>query len=426
MKKVIRIGKEVKSKRSRVVDIMGFKMEDLAVDTRVELIKALIPLGLMHVKEELEREVERLAGRRYKREGMDGIVRWTRQWGSVYLGGQKVPVRYQRVRDIKKGREVELTTYRMLQEPGGVEEGVLKKVLLGISCRRYEEAVCAVPYVFGMSPSTVSRRFIRASTRRLKELMERRLDGFDIVELIIDGKTFQEDEVIVALGITMEGGKVFLGFVQAVSENAVVCREFLQSLLDRGLKVGKGIVCVLDGSKGLRRAVEDVFGRYALVQRCQWHKRENVLKYLPKSRRSHFRGLLQRAYEEPDYEKAKEKMRVVKRELSFVNESAVRSLEEGFEERLTLQRLGLMRELGRSLKTTNTIESVMSLIGQATGKVDHWKNSKQKQRWLATALLDIEPRLNRIRGYRHLPQLRIAIQRELGIKGIDWKEVVAA
>jgi len=422
MKKVLRIGKDVKAKRAKAGEVMGLKMDELAVDTRVELIKELIPLGLMHVKEELEREVTRLAGRKYKRDGTPGLVRWTRQWGSVYVGDQKLPVRYQRVRDLRSGREAELSTYRSFQEPKGVDEGLLKKVLFGISCRRYEEASEAVPYAFGMSPSTVSRRFIRASARKLRELTERRLDDLDIVALIIDGKTFCEDEMIVALGITIKGKKVFLGFVQAASENTVVCREFFRSLLDRGLKVEQGILCVMDGSKGLRRAVEDVFGRYALVQRCQWHKRENVLRYLPRGRQAHFKKELQMAYEEPDYEKAKEKLRKVKRELSLVNNSAVGSLEEGLEETLTLQRLGLMKELGRSLKTTNTIESVMSLIGQATDKVDFWRNSDQKQRWLATALLDIEPRLNRVCGYRHLPRLREALQRVLQLK----KEVVAA
>jgi transposase-like protein len=179
----------------------------------------------------------------------------------------------------------------------------------------------------------------------------------------------------------------------------------------------------MDGSKGIRKAVEEIFGRYALIQRCQWHKRENVVDYLPKARQAPFRKLLQPAYEEPTYEGAKRALMRVKRELSLINESAVRSLEEGLEETLTLHRLGLFEKLGKSLKTTNCIESIMALIGQKTDKVDYWRNSNQKQRWLATALLDIEPRLNRIRGYRYLPELRTALQMELSIK---VKEVVAA
>jgi putative transposase len=227
--------------------------------------------------------------------------------------------------------------------------------------------------------------------------------------------------MIIALGVTIEGKKVLLGFTQAATENASVCKEFLNSLLERGLRIEEGLLCVMDGSKGIRKAVEEVFGSSALIQRCQWHKRENVVDYLPKGRKAHFRRLLQNAYEQSTYEAAKGALMRVKKELSLINESAVRSLEEGLEETLTLHRLGLFGKLGRSLKTSNTIESLMSLIGQRTDKVDYWRNSNQKQRWLAIALLDIEPRLNRIRGYRYLPELRAAIQRELGIRANELK-----
>lgn len=254
--------------------------------------------------------------------------------------------------------------------------------------------------------------------------MQRRLDEYNIVAIIIDGKAFRDDEMIIALGVTVEGKKVTLGFIQAGTENASVCRDFLNSLLERGLRIAEGVLCVMDGSRGIRKAVGEVFGEYAIIQRCQWHKRENVVSYLPKGRQATFRKLLQRAYGEPTYEGAKEAIRRLKRELSLINESAVRSLDEGLEETLTLHRLGLFEKLGRSLKTTNSIESIMALIGQKTDKVDYWRNSNQKQRWVATALLDIEPRLNRINGYRYLPELRLAaIQRELGIKG---REVIAA
>jgi len=367
------------------------------------------------LRELLTEELKTLAGERYKRNGTPGHVRWTKQWGSVYIGEQKLPIRYQRVRDRRKGKEVELTPYKRLQEPHRLDEGLLKKILIGLSCRRYRECSEAIPEAFSLSPSTVSRRFIRASTKKLRECMERRLDAHEIVALIIDGKRFAEDEMIIALGVTGEGKKVLLGFIQAGAENASVCKEFLNGLLERGLRIEEGLLCVMDGSKGIRKAVEQVFGGYALIQRCQWHKRENVIDYLPKGRKAAFRRLLQRAYEQPTYEAAKRALMRVKKELSLLNESAVRSLEEGLEETLTLHRLGLFEKLGRSLKTSNCIESLMSLIGQRTDKVDYWKNSNQKQRWLATALLDIEPRLNRIRGYKQLPELRAAIQRELGI-----------
>jgi transposase-like protein len=253
--------------------------------------------------------------------------------------------------------------------------------------------------------------------------MDRRLDPYEIVAIVIDGKSFKDDEMIIALGVTVEGRKVLLGFIQAATENASVCEEFLNGLLERGLTIEQGLLCVMDGSKGIRKAVEEVFGTYVLIQRCQWHKRENVVGYLPKGRKATFRRRLQRAYEELTYQGAKMALKRLKKEVSLVTESAVRSLEEGLEQDLTLHRFGLFEKLGKGLKTTNCIESIMAHIGQRTDKVDYWRNSNQKQRWLATALLDIELRLNRIRCYRYLPELRTAIQTELGIR---TNEVVAA
>jgi putative transposase len=143
---------------------------------------------------------------------------------------------------------------------------------------------------------------------------------------------------------------VILGFIQAATENASVCKDFLNGLLERGLNVEEGLLCVMDGSKGIRKAVEDVFGSSALNQRCQWHKRENVVGYLPKGRKATFRKLLQRAYEELTYEGAKGALKRVAKELSLVNESAVRSLEEGLEQTLPIHRLGLLRSWQRALK----------------------------------------------------------------------------
>ncbi len=207
----------------------------------------------------------------------------------------------------------------------------------------------------------------------------------------------------------MKGEKVVLGFVQTATENERVCSQFLRGLLDRGLNVDQGVLCVIDGAKGLRKAVDKVFSNKAAVQRCQWHKRENVVRYLSTSQQATFRRKLQRAYDQPTYGKAKAGLKKVRAELNLLNQSAVASLDEGFEETLTLHRLGLFQELGRSFKTTNCIENLNSLIANRTGKVDRWRNSEQKQRWLATAILDIEPRLRTVVGYRQLSRLRAAL-----------------
>jgi len=391
----------------------------MALDAKVELIRALIPLGLNVARQMLDDEVVRLAGARYRREGgQPGLARhgWNRT--SVRLAGQRVPLRAPRVRNLAAGKEVPLSSLQALRAaPGSVDETLLRRVLYGLSCHNYEAAAAAVPGSIGLSASTVSRQFIEASAAKLRELQERALSGFDLVALVMDGKGFAEDTMVTALGVTLDGHKVILGFVQASTENAEALTPFLRSLLDRGLKIDQGLLVVLDGGKGLRSAVRRALGKKALVHRCQWHKRENVVDHLSKSEKAWWRKRLQRAYERPTYEEAKTALKDIRRDLEERNLSAVKSLDEGFEETLTLHRLGVFPLVGISLKTTNCLESIFSQVETRTGRVCHWKNSSQKHRWLATALLDIEPRLRRIRGYQHLPRLREAIQRELSLPG---------
>lgn len=409
MRKIVRIGLKRKPKLTKQERLLTGDIQ-----TKVALIQALIPVGLNAVAEELEDEVKRLAGEKYSRsEGKPGHYRWGSQPGSVYLSDQKVGVSVPRVRNTVRNEEVSLESYHLLQQPRNTDEGVLRRILLGLSCRNYEGCAEAVPEAFGLSASTVSRRFIKASSRKLKELMERDLSGYDLVALFIDGKSFAEDEMIIALGVTIGGEKIVLGFVQAGTENETVVKDFLNTLIERGVNIEQGVLCVVDGSKGLRSGIRKVFRDKALIQRCQWHKRENVVDYLPKSQRATWRKKLQRAYEKPSYEEAKAALNRLKGELKLLNQSALASLEEGFEETLTLHRLGLFPQLGISLKTTNCIESLMALVDGYTGKVDYWKNSSQKQRWVATALLEIEPRLHRIKGYRRLPELRTALKHQL-------------
>lgn len=263
-----------------------------------------------------------------------------------------------------------------------------------------------------MSASTVSRRFKRASARKLQELMEGRLDRYDVVALLLDGKTFAEDEMVAAVGVTITGEKVVLGFVQTATEHRKVCAAFLRELVDgprpprrdrRGQRVARG------GPRGGRDG--------GLLQRWQWHKRENVLAYLPERHRPTLRRTLPAAYEQPTYEAATRARAKVRAELVLLNASAVASLDEGLDETLTLHRLSVFRELGMSLKTTNALESIHARVESRIAKVDHWKNSEQKQRWLATALLDLEPRLHRIKNFRALPLLRAALTRQIeGLK----------
>ena len=243
--------------------------------------------------------------------------------------------------------------------------------------------------------------------------------------LFIDGKTFADQEMIIALGVTIEGHKIPLGFVQAATENERVCRQFIQSLINRDLVYHKGLLCLIDGSKGLYAALTKALSGYVVIQRCQWHKRENVISYLPKGKQDEIKKALQNAYDLPTYKDAKAALGAIKPELALINEAALNSLEEGLEETLSLHRLGLMPQLKQSFRTTNCIESLNSMVAQLTRNVKRWTNSNQRSRWLATTLLDIEPRLRRVKGYRCLPRLRLALQKDLKID-TEWQDALAA
>ena len=391
------------------------QVEDL--DGRIEAIQLLIPLGLQAVTEELQRAVVELAGPRYQRKASDQpLRRWGSQRGSVYLGDQKLPVDVPRVRNVDSATEVSLYAYQALQTPRNMDEGLLLRMLKGIATRNYDACAETVPEAFGLSSSAVSRRYVKATARKLAEFQERSLEDYDLVALFLDGKSFAEEQIIIALGVTLDGRKIPLGFVQAATENERVCRRFLADLVDRGLQYEAGLLVVVDGGKGLYKSVMSVLKGHACVQRCQYHKRKNVASYLPKSEQARLRRKMEAAYGKPTYEGAKKALNALKPELELMNQSALGSLEEGLEETLTLHRLGLMPRLGKSFRTTNCIENVNSLIQQLTHNVRRWTNSSQRHRWVATALLDIEPRLRRINGYHHLPMLRQAIQAELGIK----------
>ncbi|MDF0676592.1 MAG: transposase [Nitrospira sp.] len=306
-----------------------------------------------------------------------------------------------------------MPTYQALGEPRAADAGLFRKVLHGLSCRQYEACAEAVPEAFGLSASSVSRRFIRASAGALQELSERRLARENFVVLFLDGKTFAADMIVIALGITRQGEKKILGFVQTATENEAVCAAFLRGLVARGLRTDQSLLCVIDGAKGLRKAIQTVFGRQAVVHRCQWHKRENVVRYLPKGHQASWRPRLQQAYERPPYAEARAAWLRLRQELQPINLSAVTSLDEGLEETLTLHRLGVFGSLGLSLKTTNCLESLNAQLGHLTDKVDRWRTSEQKHRWVASAVLAIEPGLRRIKGYRHLTHLQEALRRDI-------------
>lgn len=389
------------------------EFESLQQADRINLIRQLIPIGLMAVAEELQREVEDLVKRSVDPlTGKPSASRYGSNAGSVVLGNQRVPIRVPRVRT--EAGEISLESYEMLHQESA-RDNLYHSILRGVSCRDFDKTIANHDGAIGKSKSTISREFVLSSSKQLKEFQARPLDGHDFIGFFIDGKSFAADQMVIALGITMEGKKVLLGFVQTATENHRSISLFLQSLLSRGLNVGEGILAATDGSKGLIKALRQVFAKRVVIQRCQWHKRENIVKYLPKCDQKQMRQLLQNAYDRPTFQEAQRALQAILTDLRNVNQSAAASLEEGLAETLTLQRLGVFGKIGKSFKTTNCIESVNAAAERICGKIDNWKNSSQKERWLASALVEIEPNLKRVKGYEHLAALRVAIKKELGI-----------
>lgn len=332
---------------------------------------------------------------------------------SIYLADQKLPITVPRVRDRAQGIAVPLATYAQLQTPRAQDVGLFRRVLGGLSCREYEAAAEAVPAAFGLGKSRVSRRFIRTSATALRPLQERRHDDREWLVLLLDGKHFASDQMVIALGVTTTGEKRILGMVQTATENKRVCAAFLHELVARGFRAPQGVLVVLDGAKGLRAAVQEVLGADVPIQRCQWHKREDVVSYLSKSQQVLWRRKLPAAYAHPRYTDAKRALQQLGRTLRRLNASAAESLEEseeGLEDTLTLHRLGVFPEVGTSFKTTNLIESVMARVEAKTQRVDRWRSSDQKRRWCAATLLQREKQFRCVNGVKHLPLLQRALR----------------
>jgi len=411
MGKLVNKGKRVNKKVEATVQEI---QQDPGKLNRLAAIQALIPIALEAVGEALQKEISELAGERYSRGGE--VKRWGSNPGSIYLGDQKVKLPVPRARNAGTNEEVALSTYEHLQNAHQLDDMALSRVIHGMSQRNYEKAAIHVPETFGIKKTSTCRRFIRASAKKLKEFMERDLSEHDIVAIFMDGKHFAGNEIVIALGVNTIGEKVLLGMVETSTENHLVCKNFLIGLKDRGLNLDREVLFILDGGKGLNKSVREVMKGRVLIQRCQWHKRENVVSYLDKKIQDSFRGKLQAAYKLKSYEKAKDRLNSIGKELKLINKSALASLEEGLEETLTLHRLGMFDKLGESFKTTNCIENVNKQLATHTDRVDRWHNSDQRQRWVATTLLLIEPRLNKVRGHKYMLELREAMARHFETK----------
>jgi transposase-like protein len=384
------------------------------IDIQYQLFQNFVEVSKLHYNQLIETEQKSKAGEKYERGKR--YNRWGKNPGSIRIGEEKVPVEVPRYYDKENERTEESAYYRQLHEIPMPSEEVIKKVIKGLSQKDYEEVTKSVMESFGLSQSTISRAFIEESKKRLEEFESRDLGLYDFIALIIDGKYLSRDNIVIALGVTITGLKIPLGFIQTTTENSEAVKGLLKNLIERNFRFEEGILTITDGSKGLKKAVEETFGNMTIIQGCQWHKRENIVSYLREDEKDIYRGKLQRAYNEPDYEEAKRRILEIKDELKKINRSAANSLDEGLEETLTLHRLGLVEILGRSFTTTNLIENLNSQLVKYLRKVKRWINSEMKSRWVAVALLEIENKMRRINNYDKLPLLRTAIKSELNIK----------
>lgn len=386
--------------------------------TKIALLKNQYEISLILINEILNDEVRHYTGERYKREKPHNgrYSRWGSNPGSVWIGEEKVNIEVPRIYDKETKRNQSLENYEKLKEIEPDEERLMKAVLYGLSTNDYKAVAEQFLEGRGLSRSKVSQRFIEETTKRLEQFSSRDLSDNNYVAIFIDGKYFYKEQIVIALGITDDGRKVALGFIQTTTENSTSIKQLLSNLIERGLKYEDGLLFVIDGSKGIRKAVEDTFGKYAVIQRCQWHKRENVLSYLNDKDKETYKKKLNKAYNLETYEEVKKELNNTYNELSKINLNAASSLLEGFEETLTLHRLGLNEEFHKSFSTTNIIENLNSQIGKYTRKVKYWKTSDQRQRWIAAGLIEAEQKMHRVVNHQKLNILQEVIKKEVQSK----------
>lgn len=360
--------------------------------------------GLQLIGLLMEEEVRGLVGERSKPQQERTAHRWGREQGYCVVMGQKVPIERPRVRSTGD-EEVRLGSYELFRRGEPLTEAVWERLMLGLTTRKYGQTVRQFTEAYGLEKSAVSEHFIEASRAKLKQLMERRLDKLSLCALLIDATPFEGQQMVAALGIGQDGRKTILGLRQGATENATVVGELLGDLVNRGLDFTKPRLDVLDGGKALQTAVRKYAGNGALIQRCQVHKRRNVLDHLADEQKPAVAARLNAAYANEEYEAAKQALNRLHRELMDLNPSAARSLEEGLEETLTVHRLRVPPALRKTLASTNVIESAFSVVEKVCANVKRWHGGDQRERWVGSGLLVAEKQFRRVRGHKLIPVL---------------------
>jgi putative transposase len=380
--------------------------------------------GLALMSLVMEEEVRHLAGERHQQHAERRAHRWGQEDGYCVIDGQKVPIQRTRLRT-KDKREQRLGSYELFQRSGPLEQGVWDKMMRGLSTRNYGAVVKEFSTAYGIEKSAVSENFIEASREKVKQLLERPLGELRLCAVLIDGTAFKDRQIIVALGLGCDGRKTVLGLREGATENATVVGALLSNLLERGLDFSTPRLYVLDGGKALHTAVRRHAGESAFIQRCQVHKKRNVVDHLPEEHKTDVRRKLQNAYSMADYQDAKRALERLHHELMHLNPSAARSLEEGLEETLTVHKLRVPDQLRRTLSCTNVIESAFSIVETVCRNVKRWREGDQIERWVGSGLLVAEQQFRKVIGFRQIPLLLSSLANAVSHKPIAKKAAIA-
>ncbi len=386
-------------------------LREIASSAREGLLALSVGVGLQVVSEIFEEEVTSVVGEKGRHDLGRVANRHGHESRQVVLGGRLVKVDRPRVRSTE-GAEVELRTYRAFSDRDLLTEAALGRMLAGLSSRRYRDGLEPVGDVgsSGTSRSAISRRFVRGTEAALAEIFGRDLSGIDLLACFVDGFHVGEHLIVVALGIDPAGRKHPLGLWEGTTENKATCNALIANLVERGLDTSRAVLFVIDGGRAIRSAIVAHFGELALLQRCTKHKERNVTDHLPKTERLFIARRLRKAWRNTDADQAERELRSIARSLEVRHPGAAASVLEGLEETLTVTRLHITGSLARSLRTTNPIESMISIARTTSRNVKRWRSGKMALRWTAAGMLEAERQFRRLNGSRDLHQLKEALR----------------
>lgn len=398
-------------------------LSDVAGACREGLLALAVTTGLEVMHLLFDESVAAIAGPKGRHDRQRTATRHGYEDGSVTMGGRRVPVQRPRVRSVAGCGEVAIPAYELFASRDLLSRMAAERMLAGLSTRRYavglEPVGAAVEATAtGKSKSAVSRRFTALTAAALQETMHAPLGHLDPVALMLDGVGFGEHLCVVALVIDSEGRKHPVGLIEGTTENARVATDLVTDLRDRGLKMSRLLV-IMDGARALRRAVQNVLGEDAVVQRCQEHKIRNVLSYLPKDQHTFIERKLRAAYALRDAVKAERELEALAGRLDGPHPGAAASLREGLAETLTVMRLGVGPTLTRSLRSTNPIESMIEICRAKSRNVKRWRDGRMALRWAAAGMLEAQKQFRRVKGHSDIPQLVAALQRHADAVTLD-------